>query len=175
MKRRAFLSQTAKSTIGLSAAMVTANTKQVLGANDKVRIGLVGCGGRGLMLLRTYARDNRFQFAYMCDPDSRRGTREFTMMKDEHNPNIKRLTDFRHMLDDKNVDMTMIATPDHWHALATILSCQAGKDVYCEKPMSHNPWEGRKMIEAARKYNRVVQVGHAKPQRALSFRSRRLH
>ncbi|MDP8243996.1 MAG: Gfo/Idh/MocA family oxidoreductase [Candidatus Hinthialibacter antarcticus] len=159
MKRRTFLSQTTKPMIGLSAAMLAGNPRQVLGANDKIRIGLVGCGGRGLMLFRAYSRDERFQFAYMCDPDPRRGAREFEWAKAEHNPHIKRYTDFRRMLDDKNVDMVMIATPDHWHALATILACQAEKDVYVEKPMSHNLVEGRKMIEAARKYNRVVQVG----------------
>ena len=67
--------------------------------------------------------------------------------------------DYRQVLDDKSVDAVIVATPDHWHALATIRACQAGKDVYVEKPPSHNCWEGRKMIEAARKYNRIVQVG----------------
>ena len=67
--------------------------------------------------------------------------------------------DYRRVLDDKSVDAVIVATPDHWHALATIRACQAGKDVYVEKPPSHNCWEGRKMIEAARKYNRIVQVG----------------
>ena len=69
------------------------------------------------------------------------------------------MQDFRKALDDKSVDAVVVATPDHWHALATVWSCQAGKDVYVEKPPSHNCWEGRKMVEAARKYKRVVQVG----------------
>ncbi|MBZ0256447.1 Gfo/Idh/MocA family oxidoreductase [bacterium] len=155
MKRRTFLSNA----ITTGAAAAAANSKRVLGANDKVRIGLVGCGGRGAMLLRTYSRDPRFEYAYLCDPDPRRGAREFETLREDHNPHIKRYDDFRRMLDDKDVDMTMIATPDHWHALAMILSCQAGKDIYVEKPMSHNLAEGRKMIEAARKYKRVVQVG----------------
>jgi predicted dehydrogenase len=69
------------------------------------------------------------------------------------------IQDFRRILDDKEVDVLVIATPDHWHALGTIMACQAGKDVFVEKPLAHNIWEGRKMIEAARKYDRVVQVG----------------
>ena len=71
----------------------------------------------------------------------------------------KAVQDFRKVLDDKGVDAVVIATPDHWHAPATIWACQAGKDVYVEKPPTHNCWEGRKMIEAARKYQRIVQVG----------------
>src|SRR5206468_12758216 len=71
----------------------------------------------------------------------------------------KVVQDFRRMLEDKTVDAVINATPDHWHGLGTILACQAGKDVYVEKPMSHNLWEGRKMVEAARKYKRVVTVG----------------
>ena len=67
--------------------------------------------------------------------------------------------DFRRALDDKSIDAIIVATPDHWHALATIWGCQAGKDVYVEKPVSHSPWEGRKMVEAARRHERIVQVG----------------
>ena len=71
----------------------------------------------------------------------------------------KTVQDFRRVLDDKSVDAIVIATPDHWHAPATVWACQAGKDVYVEKPISHSPWEGRQMVEAARKYRRIVQVG----------------
>ncbi|MCH8828919.1 MAG: Gfo/Idh/MocA family oxidoreductase, partial [Planctomycetes bacterium] len=71
----------------------------------------------------------------------------------------ERFSDFRHVLDHKDIDAVIVATPDHWHALATILACQAGKDVYVEKPPSHNVWEGRKMVDAARRYERIVQVG----------------
>jgi predicted dehydrogenase len=67
--------------------------------------------------------------------------------------------DFRQALDDKSIDAIIVATPDHWHALATVWGCQAGKDVYVEKPVSHSPWEGRKMVEAARRHQRIVQVG----------------
>jgi predicted dehydrogenase len=143
----------------LSLGMTAASAKRVLGANDKIRFGLVGCGGRGLSLLMMYARDPRVEFAYLCDPDQNRGGREFSILKENHNPHLQRLTDFRPTLEDKNLDVLMVATPDHWHAPATILACQAGKDVFVEKPMSHNIWEGRKMVEAAAKYNRIVQVG----------------
>ena len=83
--------------------------------------------------------------------------------------------DFRRALDDKSIDAIVVATPDHWHALATIWGCQAGKDVYVEKPVSHSPWEGRKMVEAARRYQRIVQVGTAESQRRLQHRCQGIH
>jgi predicted dehydrogenase len=159
MQRRRFLTQSTKGVVGLSAMMSASRATRVLGANDKVRIGLIGCGGRGLGLLRTYARDKRFEFAAMSDPDARRGQREFELIRSEQNPGLKRLVDFRDMLDDKSIDLIMIATPDHWHAPAMIYACEAGKDVYVEKPMSHNIAEGRMMVDAAMKHKRVVQVG----------------
>ncbi len=82
----------------------------------------------------------------------------------------KLVQDFRRVLDDKSVDAVVIATPDHWHSLATIWACQAGKDVYVEKPLSHNPWEGRKAVEAARKYQRIVQLGTQSRSAPVSMR-----
>jgi predicted dehydrogenase len=99
------------------------------------------------------------QIAYLCDPDTRRFANASKVVEQAGNGPAKCVQDFRRILEDKSVDVLINATPDHWHALGTILGCQAGKHVYVEKPMAHSVFEGRKMIEAARKYNRVVTVG----------------
>ncbi len=162
INRRTFIHKTGKSMSGLAAgvsALSLSNWKRAYGANEKVVMGLVGCGGRGTSLVRGFARRPNVEIAYLCDPDGRRGNETYELFKTEHNLTIKKLQDFRKILDDKDLDVLIVATPDHWHAPATIYACQAGKDVYVEKPASHNIWEGRKMVEAARKYNRIVQVG----------------
>ncbi|MBN1816266.1 MAG: Gfo/Idh/MocA family oxidoreductase, partial [Sedimentisphaerales bacterium] len=99
------------------------------------------------------------EIAYLCDTDKRRFARARAVVEEAQDRSPKLTQDFRQILDDKNVNVLINATPDHWHGLGTILACQAGKDVFVEKPMSHNLWEGRQMIEAARKYKRIVQVG----------------
>jgi predicted dehydrogenase len=99
------------------------------------------------------------EIAYLCDPDSRRFARARKVVEETQHKSPKLVQDFRRVLDDGSVDALINATPDHWHGLGTIMACQAGKDVYVEKPLAHNIWEGRRMVEAARKYNRVVQVG----------------
>jgi len=128
-------------------------------ANDKIVIGVMGLGGRGTFLAERFAARADAQIAYLCDADSRRFARAEKVVETTQKKMPKIVQDFRRILDDKSVDVLINATPDHWHALASIMACQAGKDVYVEKPMAHNIWEGRKMIQAARKYNRVVQVG----------------
>jgi predicted dehydrogenase len=134
-------------------------TRSVRGANEKVVIGVMGLGGRGTFLTERFAQRKDVVVAYLCDPDSRRFARARNVVEEEQDKAPKTLQDFRKMLEDKSVDAVVNATPDHWHALGSILACQAGKDVYVEKPMSYNVWEGRKMVEAARKYQRVVTVG----------------
>ncbi|MHC4700011.1 MAG: Gfo/Idh/MocA family protein, partial [Planctomycetota bacterium] len=94
----------------------------------------------------------------LCDADTQFLDIEAKKFKDR-NEKVARYVDYRKLLDDKNIDAVVVVTPDHWHALMTIWACQAGKDVYVEKPLSHNIWEGRKMIQAARKYKRIVQTG----------------
>jgi predicted dehydrogenase len=128
-------------------------------ASDKVIIGVMGLGGRGTQLAKMFASRSDVEIAYLSDPDSRRLPPASKAVAQAQGKQPQSVQDFRRILDDKNVDVLINATPDHWHALGTILACQAGKDVYVEKPMAHNVWEGRKMIEAARKYKRVVQVG----------------
>jgi predicted dehydrogenase len=155
VNRREFL----KSTLGTAAMVAMLPQRQSRAANEKVRIGLMGCGGRGTAVAQMFAGRSDTQIVYVCDPDNRRSARTKQTIEKVQGKPTQVVQDFRRMLDDKNVDALINATPDHWHALGTIMACQAGKDVYTEKPLAHNIWEGRKMIKAARKYKRVVQVG----------------
>lgn len=154
-QRRTFLRTSAVA----ASTVVLADSRRVLGANDRISIGLIGSGGRGSSLARAFALRENVRVSCFSDPDARRGERDFELLKEEHNPDLYRVQDCRELLEDTDIDAVIVATPDHWHALGTIWACQAGKDVYVEKPSSHNIWEGRKMVEAARKYDRVVQVG----------------
>lgn len=155
--RRTFLktSLTASATVTAGPLILT----QSASPNDRIVFATIGLGGRGYTLTRSFARHKDIVFASLSDPDSSRAGDLYNMLKSETNPDLKRESDFRRVIDNNDVDAIIVATPDHWHALPTIFACQAGKDVYVEKPASHNIWEGRKMVEAARKYKRIVQVG----------------
>jgi predicted dehydrogenase len=119
----------------------------------------MGVGGRGTFLTQLFASRPDVEIAYICDVDKRKFPRAVKLVEDWQGKTPKTVGNFQRILEDKNVDALVCATPDHWHALAAVLACQAGKDVYVEKPASNCIWEGRKMVEAARRYNRVVQVG----------------
>jgi predicted dehydrogenase len=119
----------------------------------------MGINDRGMDLALELARMDGVEVRYLADPDSRLFRSRARLVETHGGSQPDCVQDFRRMLDDPDVDAVAIATPDHWHALSTVLACQAGKDVYVEKPTSHSVWESRKMVEAARKYNRVVQVG----------------
>jgi predicted dehydrogenase len=155
VNRREFL----KSSLSTAAVMAVLPQRPSRAANEKVVLGVMGLGGRGQQLARMFAARSDTQIAYLCDPDSRRFASAKQAVEQAQGKPPQMVQDFRRILDDTSVDAIINATPDHWHALGTILACQAGKDVYTEKPLAHNIWEGRKMIEAARKYQRVVQVG----------------
>jgi predicted dehydrogenase len=122
-----------------------------LGANDRVRIGIIGLGGKGSAHLKDFGKIENLDIIAVSDAD--KGHMEGAGDK------VAKHQDFRHLLEMKDVDAVVIAAPDHWHCLAAILAMQAGKHVYVEKPVSHYIWEGRKMVEAARKYNKIVQAG----------------
>ena len=155
MNRRTFLQSTALATAALGAN----GSAKAQGANNRVILGFMGAGGRGSFLAQEFAKRDDLEIRYIADPDTRRVEASAAGVEKESGARPKALQDFRHMLDDKEVDGVVMATPDHWHSLGAILACQAGKDVYVEKPTSHSIWESRKMIEAARKYKRVMQVG----------------
>ena len=119
----------------------------------------MGVNSRGKQLLPGFVEFPEVEIAYICDPDSDTIPAAVKIVADAGKPTPRIEKDFRVALDDPSVTAIVCAAPDHWHALATILACQAGKDVYVEKPCCHNPIEGQRMIAAARRYNRVVQVG----------------
>ncbi|MEW6159601.1 MAG: Gfo/Idh/MocA family oxidoreductase, partial [Verrucomicrobiota bacterium] len=134
----------------------------VPGANDTIRIAIVGFNGQGgshINSLRKLQKDGeKVRIVALCDVDTevlKRGEKQFS----ENNEKVETYQDIRKLLENKEIDAISIATPNHWHALATIWAVQAGKDVYVEKPVSHNVWEGRQMVLAARKYKRIVQTG----------------
>jgi predicted dehydrogenase len=153
--RRRFLHQSASfaGTFAFSAALRSQNLQR------RLQIGVLGLGGRGVNLAKMFAREPDVDITWLCDPDSRRAARAEAALDPAPAQPPKFSQDFRRVLGDPQVDALIVATPDHWHGLATILACQAGKDVFVEKPLAHNAREGRRMIEAARKYERVVQVG----------------
>ena len=127
--------------------------------SERVRLGMIGVGGRGCGLLGSFAKLDDVEVRYLCDVDQASLERASKAVTDTGMPKPNEVADMRRVLDDPEVDAVVVATPDHWHAPATILACQAGKDVYVEKPASHNIREGRLMVDAARRYNRIVQVG----------------
>ena len=156
LNRREFLS---RSVATAAAAGVAGYSLNVLGANERIVLGFMGAGGRGTFLAEEFAQRKDVEIRYIADPDARRHGACAKVVEKGLGKRPQCTQDFRRILDDKEVDAVVMATPDHWHALGTIMSCQAGKDVYVEKPASHSIWEGRKMVEAARKYKRIVQVG----------------
>lgn len=162
LNRRQFLASSKRTTLGYAAGVtLLANPRSVWGAPaaDKVILAQVGCGGRGSNLAEGFLQRGDCQYAYTCDPDMPRAEGLARSLSRLQPQAPKPLQDFRKALDDKTVVAVIVATPDHWHAPATVWACQAGKDVYVEKPATHNCWEGQKMLQAARKYHRVVQVG----------------
>jgi predicted dehydrogenase len=162
LNRRDFLNHSTATGLRLAAgATILANAQSVRGtpANNKVTLGLIGVGGRSGTLWNGLLKRGDCQVAWIADPDADRLNWTVGEMTRQYKQTPKAVRDMRKVLDRKDVDAVVVATPDHWHALATIWACQAGKDVYVEKPPTHNCWEGRKMVEAARKYNRIVQVG----------------
>ena len=128
-------------------------------ADERVRVAVVGVRSRGLELAKAFAANPGSEVVAVCDVDDAMLPRGVKAVEGVTGKAPRTEKDFRRLLDDKGVDVIANATPDHWHALIAVLACQAGKDVYTEKPASHNVVEGRRMVEAARKSNRVVQIG----------------
>ncbi len=153
VNRRQFLSRSL-----LGAAALSMTSRRVLGANERVNIALIGCGGRGRIVTRGLI-EHGAQVTYLCDLHEERLETTAKEIAGIQGSRPKKVKQMRQVFDSKDVDAVMVGTPDHWHTPASILACQAGKDVYVEKPHSHNLWESRKLIEAARKYRRIVQVG----------------
>jgi predicted dehydrogenase len=153
MRRRQFLKGTIQSAAAASTLVLAA--PRVLGANERVNVGLIGCGVRGMTVAKLMAAVPDVAFVAACDVYEPHAA----AAKEWAGSGCRTHRDFREVLDRKDVDAVLVAAPDHWHAIPTVLACQAGKDVYVEKPLAHNIREGRAMIEAARKHQRIVQTG----------------
>jgi len=140
------------------AALTAAQAERAAGANRRVNVAMVGCGGRGRYVSRGLIEAGA-NLTWLCDLHAGRIDQTWKFLSQVQKSKPKFTADMRQVFDAKNVDAVVVATPDHWHGPATVLACQAGKDVYVEKPHSHNIWESGKMVEAAANHKRVVQVG----------------
>ena len=163
--RRQFLKTTVIGAAGVAVGASAFSAKsysRIPGANDRINLAVIGLRGRGGDLMRSFAGmyQEGVTIKSLCDVDAQflePRSAQCAELQEGNRPNG--VGDMRKVFDDKTIDAVVIATPNHWHALATVWACQAGKHVYVEKPAAHNVFEGRKMVEAARKYNRLVQVG----------------
>jgi predicted dehydrogenase len=156
ISRRDFVKDSTITAIGTGLALSAGPfADRVLGANDKIVIGVIGCGGQGRWNMRDFLRQPDVQIAAVCDVYDA-NLNQALEMTDGKAIGYK---DFRKLLERRDIDAVLISTPDHWHALPTIYACEAGKDVYVEKPLSHTVNEGRRMVDAARRNKRIVQVG----------------
>ncbi len=161
--RRDFIKKSAASSAGIVIGATGFSAKSyasIIGANDKIHIAVIGVNGRGSSMAGTIAKQKNAEVSCICDVDSRaipKAMKSVEKAGQETLPKSER--DCRKVMEDKSIDAIYIATPDHWHAPLTIMGCKADKHVYVEKPLSHNPREGELAIEAARKYNKVVQMG----------------
>jgi predicted dehydrogenase len=142
-------------TVAVGTATAALGGLNVLGANDRIRLGFIGLGNRGDQVLDAFLKHPDAQVVAICDLFQ--PYLDFAAQKIGGSP--KQFTDYRKLLDSKDIDAVVISTPDHWHALQTVHACEAGKDVYVEKPLSLRVAEGRHMVDAVRKHKRVSQVG----------------
>ncbi len=154
--RRNFLKTSAITAAGLAT---TSSVKKVLGANDRIRIAVVGVRGRGWDHVKGYKPIQGVEIAYFCDVDENVLNKRVADAEEMGIPKPKTYVDIRKLLEDKNVDAVSIATPNHWHSLIGIWAAQAGKDIYIEKPCSHNWWEGRQLVRAINKYKVICEHG----------------
>ncbi len=156
VNRRHFLMGAAAAGVALTQSS-SAKAQDTL---DKLIVGVMGTGGRGQGLAQTFQRLAGVDITYVCDADQNRAEQAAGVVQRISNRAPRAITDYRRMLDDRNVDIVVVATCNHWHAPGTIAACNAGKHVYVEKPCSHNPREGELMVQAARKHKRHVQMGN---------------
>jgi predicted dehydrogenase len=169
ISRRNFLARGGQAAAGLFTASTLASCSQlaptpvakgrVLGANERVNMAVIGIRGRGRGLAKSFARIPNVHIKTLCDIDENLFADRVKDIEEIQGKAPSTEWDLRRVMEDEDIDAIATATPNHWHALVTIWGCQAGKHVYVEKPCSHNIWEGRKMVEAATKYNRIVSVG----------------
>ncbi|MBH53150.1 MAG: dehydrogenase [Opitutaceae bacterium] len=154
MKRRTFLKTSA-----LTAGAFYIGSSRVYAAHEDIRVAVIGVHGKGKSAIRDAFRTKGARLVTICDADTEVLAKRAKEIEEDYGVKVQQVQDYRRVLDDPNIDAITITTPNHWHALMAIQGCQASKDVYCEKPVCHNIWEGRRIIEAQQKYNRIVQSG----------------
>jgi predicted dehydrogenase len=160
ISRRSFLKQGSILAAGMATLASAPVVRGAKSPNEKVVIAIIGCNARGMAHIAGYLPLPNAEIGYVCDVDSRAVAKGVAAVAKKQQKKPQGVKDFRSILDNKDVDAVSIATPDHWHAPATILACTAGKHVYVEKPGSHNLRESELMVAAARKNKRVVQMGN---------------
>jgi predicted dehydrogenase len=157
--RRDFLKITGAGVAGTALSVTASSYAGIMGANDRVRVGICGVRGRGNDHIRGFSHVPNTELAALCDVDENVSNQRLGEIEKMGLPRPKAYVDIRKLLEDKDIDAISIAAPNHWHSLMAIWGCQAGKDVYVEKPCSHNTFEGRQLVRAVKKYNRICQHG----------------
>lgn len=153
VSRRTFLAASAAAAVSLQHAEARTD------ANSELRVAVLGVNGRGRTHIQHFQKQPGVEVAMLCDPDEKVLAQRAASFEQAYGKPVETVTDMRRVFDRDDIDIVTIATPNHWHSLATIWACEAGKDVYVEKPGSHNIYEGRQMVEAAKKNKRIVQHG----------------
>jgi len=160
MQRRQFLQKsTALAATAAATSVLSDSQVAKASASERIRVGVMGAGGRAYSLNRTFAANKNAEIVAIADIDPSRVPKTVAEVTKLQGKEPKVLKDFRKLIDDDSIDALVVGTPDHWHAIPTILACLAGKDVYVEKPDSHNIVEGQRMVAAMRKHKRIVQMG----------------
>src|SRR5688572_30409864 len=157
LTRRGFLAGSAAA----GAGVMFSTHARAQGANDDIRVAVIGFNGQGGGHINGFKKMKGVRLVALCDADQAVIDKAVAGLNKE-NIKVDHYQDMRRIFERKDIDAISTATPNHWHALTSIWAIQSGKDVYVEKPVSHNVWEGRKIVEAARKYNRIVQTGTQK-------------
>jgi predicted dehydrogenase len=163
--RRQFLSDSTKIIAGtsvaslLSAPMIASAKSKIVGANEKIVVGLVGAKGMGFADLSDFLKQPNVECAAICDIDDAILNERIATVEKQQGKTLQRYKDFRKLIDNKDIDVVIVGTPDHWHCLPTVYALEAGKDVYVEKPLANSIAECELMVKATRRYNRIVQVG----------------
>ena len=145
---------------GILPGFASKNYKNIIGSNEKIKAACMGVNSRGLAVGSNFASQKECEVLYVCDVDTRAADKCIDAIEKIQQKKPKASPDFRKALEDKELDVLIVTAPDHWHAPAAILACSAGKHVYLEKPCSHNPNEGEMLVQAAKKHNRILQMGN---------------
>lgn len=173
MERRKFIGNTLIGASGLALYPSGLLSASCVGANDKIVLAIIGAGDRGRGTIINTCRVNKnVEIKTVCDVNDLKAAKTVSEIEKELGYKPVHVKDMKAVLNDKEIDAVWISTPEHWHALATVWACQAGKDVYVEKNPTINIWEGRKMVEAAKKYKRIVQIGFQNRSAPYGFSAR---